>query len=61
MSKIAKCQMLHSRLVSRFRAEHPSMVISDRISGWIYQAICDIYEKDGEEEAERYVREAKML
>ena len=61
MPNVQKCQMMYKRLVMRFMYENPSLVITDRVSGWIYQSICSIYENYGEAEAERYVREAKML
>ena len=61
MPNIFKCHQLHTKLVSRFQAEKPSVIISDTISKWLYQAVYSIYENYGEEETERYVREAKML
>ncbi|MCR5104328.1 MAG: hypothetical protein K6B68_07725 [Eubacterium sp.] len=61
MTNISRCHQLHARLVSRFQVEKPSIIISDKISKWLYQAIYSIYENYGEEEAERYVREARLL
>lgn len=61
MPNISKCHEFHTRLISRFQAEKPSIIISDTISKWLYQAVYSIYENYGEAEAERYVREARLL
>lgn len=61
MPNICKCRLLHSKLIARFMSENPSLEISDTVSNWIYQSIYSIYENYGEAEAERYVREARMI
>ncbi len=60
MKDINKCKILHQKLISRFQSETSSFVPSDTVSRWLFQTICNIYEVSGEEEAERYVREAKL-
>ena len=61
MPNNAKCNNLYTKLVTRFQSEKPSLIISDTLSRWLYQSVYSIYENYGEAEAERYVREARLL
>lgn len=55
-----RCHHLTSLLLDRFREENPSLSLSDTFSQRLYLSIYRIWEMNGEEEAKRYVREARM-
>ena len=61
MSKEKICVSLYDSLVSRFSAERPGMVISGLFAERLFLSIMDILNREGEEAARRYVREARLL
>ena len=56
-----KCHKLTAYLLERFTSENPSLKPSDTFAQRVYLSIYKIWELSGEKEAERYVREAKMV
>ncbi len=56
-----RCHRLTAILIERFSRENPSIKLSDTFAQRLYLSIYKIWELSGEKEAERYVREARMV
>ncbi|MBO4910128.1 MAG: hypothetical protein J5476_12700 [Lachnospiraceae bacterium] len=52
---------LTARLIERFSKENPSCTFTPTASQRLYMSIYKIWEKYGEAEAEKYVREARIF
>ena len=55
-----RCHRLTARLIDRFSTENSSYSFTPVTSQRLYMSIYKIWEKYGEAEAEKYVREARM-